>query len=114
MNASGARRGRGHDGRRAQSVAKDESPPATVTPVLVAELFAEGQRMPVHVHVVVTTHLHFDDCGGNHLFPGRPIHVQRRELDDAKSQDDDTIRESREDPRSDSTVVPTSERAVVR
>jgi N-acyl homoserine lactone hydrolase len=26
-----------------------------------------------------------DHCGGNHLFAGRPIHVQRRELDDARS-----------------------------
>jgi N-acyl homoserine lactone hydrolase len=103
----------------------------------VAELLAEGERMPVYVHVidhpdgrvlvdtgltelhpavadmdprltplsaqadfdvadidvVVNTHLHFDHCGGNHLFAGRPIYVQRRELDDALSQDDYTIRE---------------------
>src|SRR5262249_5734874 len=88
-------------------------PPAaiTITPVLVADLLAEGERMPVYVHVighpdarvlvdtgmtelhlavadldprlrplseqdfdlagidmVVNTHLHFDHCGGNHLF----------------------------------------------
>jgi len=105
--------------------------------VLVAELLAEGERMPVYVHVidhpdarvlvdtgmtqlhpavadmdprviplsaqadfdlasidiVVNTHLHFDHCGGNHLFTGRPIYVQRRELDDARSEDDYTIRE---------------------
>jgi N-acyl homoserine lactone hydrolase len=116
--------------------AGDVSPP-TVTPVLVAELLAEGERMPVYVHViehpdarvlvdtgltelhpavadmdprliplstqaafdvagidvVVNTHLHFDHCGGNHLFAGRPIYVQRRELDDARSKDDYTIRE---------------------
>jgi N-acyl homoserine lactone hydrolase len=109
----------------------------TITPVLVAELLAEGELMPVYVHViehpdarvlvdtgmtelhpagadldprlvplseqadfdlagidvVVNSHLHFDHCGGNHLFPGRPIYVQRRELDDARSQDDYTIRE---------------------
>src|SRR5207247_4382165 len=35
------------------------------------------------IDVVVNTHLHFDHCGGNHLFAGRPIYVQRRELDDA-------------------------------
>ena len=35
------------------------------------------------VAVVVGTHLHFDHCGGNRLFPGIPIHVQRRELADA-------------------------------
>src|SRR4051812_26139148 len=107
-----------------------------ITPVRVADLLAEGQRMPVYVHVidhpdarvlvdtgmtelhpavadldprllplneqdfdlagidlVVNTHLHFDHCGGNHLFAGKPIYVQRRELDDARSQDDYTIRE---------------------
>lgn len=115
---------------------------ATVTPVLVAELLAGGQRMPVYVHLVdhpdgrvlvdtgmtrlhpavddmdprliplseqadldlasidlvVNTHLHFDHCGGNHLFTGRPIYVQRQELDDALSEDDYTIREWVEAP----------------
>ena len=114
-----------------------EVSPPSVTPVLVADLLAAGDRMPVYVHVidhpdgrvlvdtgltelhpavadmdprliplstqvdfdlaaidmVVNTHLHFDHCGGNHLFTGRPIYVQRQELDDALSQDDYTIRE---------------------
>ena len=113
----------------------------TVTPVLVADLGVEGERMPVYAHVVdhpdarvlvdtgirelhpltvdldprlrppdewgidltsidivVNTHLHFDHCGNNHLFAGTPIHVQRRELDDARSQDDYTIREWVEAP----------------
>jgi N-acyl homoserine lactone hydrolase len=122
--------------RRGERVGR-EVPPPTVTPVLVAELLAEGERMPVYVHVidhpdgrvlvdtgltelhpavadmdprlvplstqsdfdvadidvVVNTHLHFDHCGGNHLFAGRPTYVQRRELDDARSMDDYTIRE---------------------
>jgi len=39
----------------------------------------------------VNTHLHFDHCGNNHLFAGTPIHVQRRELDDALTLDDYTI-----------------------
>jgi N-acyl homoserine lactone hydrolase len=108
----------------------------TITPVLVADLLAEGERMPVYVHVidhpdarvlvdtgmtelhpavadmdprlrplneqdfdldaidlVVNTHLHFDHWGGYHLFAGKPIYVQRRELDDARGQDDYTIRE---------------------
>jgi N-acyl homoserine lactone hydrolase len=109
----------------------------SITPVLVAELLAEGERMPVYVHVidhpearvlvdtgmtqlhpavadmdprlvpldaqadfdlagidvVVNTHLHFDHCGGNHLFTGRPIYVQRSELDDARTEEDYTIRE---------------------
>src|SRR3954452_13640079 len=117
--------------------AGSEMPTATITPVLVAHLLAEGELMPVYVHViehpdarvlvdtgmtqlhplvadmdprlvllseqaefdlagvdiVVNTHLHFDHCGGNDLFAGRPIYVQRQELDDARSQDDYTIRE---------------------
>ena len=115
--------------------------PPTITPLLVAELLAEGERMPVYVHVidhpdarvlvdtgmtelhpavadldprlvplseqdfdlagvdvVVNTHLHFDHCGGNHLFAGRPIYVQRQELEDARSEDDYTIREWVEAP----------------
>jgi len=112
------------------------SPTPTITPILVAELLAERERLPVYVHaidhpdarvlvdtgltelhplaadmdpvlhpltdqgfdlssidIVVNTHLHFDHCGGNHLFAGKPIYVQRRELDDARSQDDYTIPE---------------------
>lgn len=112
-------------------------PRPTVTPVLVADLLAAGERMPVYVHVidhpdalvlvdtgltrlhpavadmdprlvplsdqsdfdvesidvVVNTHLHFDHCGGNYLFTGKPIYVQSRELEDARSKDDYTIRE---------------------
>jgi len=107
-----------------------------ITPLLVADVLAEGERMPVYVYVidhpdarvlvdtgmtgphpavadldprlvplsgqgldlatidvVVNTHLHFDHCGGNHLFAGRPIYVQRQELEDARSMDDYTIRE---------------------
>ena len=104
-------------------------PSPTITPVLVAELLAGGELMPVYVHViehpdarvlvdtgmtelhpavadmdprlvplseqagfdlagidvVVNTHLHFDHCGGNHLFAGRPTYVQRQEHDDARS-----------------------------
>ena len=45
------------------------------------------------IDMVANTHLHADHCGGNRLFAGRPIYVQRRELDDARTQDDYTIRE---------------------
>jgi len=112
------------------------TPPITITPVFVADLLAEGERMPVYVHVidhpdgrvlvdtgltelhpavadmeprirplseqefdpsgidfVVNTHLHFDHCGGNRLFAGTPIFVQRRELEDARTENDYTIRE---------------------
>src|SRR4029078_10611177 len=104
--------------------------PPPITPLFVADLLAEGERMPVYVHVidhpdarvlvypamtelppatadldprldplseqdfdlagidiVVNTHLHFDHCGGNHLFAGKPIYVQRRELGAAHSDE---------------------------
>src|SRR5438067_3734898 len=51
------------------------------------------ENIPRDVAVVINTHLHFDHCGGNRLFPGVPIHVQARELADARSRDDYTIRE---------------------
>ena len=108
----------------------------TITPLHVADLVAEGELMPVSMHVidhpdarvlvdtgltqlhpavadldprlralsehefdpasidlVVNTHLHFDHCGGNHLYAGKPIYVQRQELEDARTEDDYTIRE---------------------
>jgi len=51
------------------------------------------ENIPRDVACVVNTHLHYDHCGGNRLFPGVPIHVQARELADARSLDDYTIRE---------------------
>ncbi|MBF4572182.1 MBL fold metallo-hydrolase [Herbiconiux sp. VKM Ac-1786] len=57
------------------------------------------------VTAVVNTHLHFDHCGGNHLFAGTPVHVQRRELEDARALDDYTIREWVEAPGVDYTEV---------
>ena len=51
------------------------------------------ERIPRDVACVINTHLHFDHCGGNRLFPGVPIHVQARELADARSLDGYTIRD---------------------
>ena len=45
------------------------------------------------IDIVINTHLHFDHCGGNQLFAGKPTYVQRRELEDARTKDDYTIRE---------------------
>lgn len=56
-------------------------------------LYPRNERDFAGIDMVVNTHLHFDHCGGNHLFAGRPIYVQRRELDDARSRDDYTIRD---------------------
>src|SRR5688500_204238 len=50
------------------------------------ELDEEGAPVPMPENIprdvvcVINTHLHFDHCGGNRLFPGVPIHVQRLEL----------------------------------
>ena len=64
---------------------------------LLDNLHAAGVA-PEDIDIVINTHLHFDHCGGNHLFAGRPIYVQRQELDDARSLDDYTIREWVEAP----------------
>jgi N-acyl homoserine lactone hydrolase len=50
-----------------------------------------ADELVVRVALVINTHLHFDHCGGNRLFAGTPIHVQARELADARSQPDDDI-----------------------
>jgi N-acyl homoserine lactone hydrolase len=59
----------------------------TVIPLDTQDVDLDG------IDLVVNTHLHFDHCGGNRLFRGTPIYVQRRELEDARSQDDYTIPE---------------------
>jgi N-acyl homoserine lactone hydrolase len=46
------------------------------------------ENIPHDVVCVINTHLHFDHCGGNRLFPAVPIHVQALEL-----RATDTIRE---------------------
>src|SRR3954463_525487 len=110
--------------------------PITITPIRVADLLAEDERMPVHVHVidhpdarvlvdtgmtdlhpaiadmdprltplseqdidlagidiVVNTHLHFDTGGGTPPLAGKPFYIQRRELEDARTEENYTIRE---------------------
>src|SRR5262249_43403801 len=44
------------------------------------------------IDLVVNPHLHFDHCGGTHLFAGRRFYVQCKELDDAR-EEGYTIRE---------------------
>jgi len=45
----------------------------------------DPELIPRDVVCVINTHLHFDHCGGNRLFPGVPIHVQRAEREAAKA-----------------------------
>jgi len=45
------------------------------------------------IDLVVNTHLHADHCGGNHLFAGTPIVVQRAELHDALHEEGCTLRD---------------------
>ncbi|MEU3075391.1 MBL fold metallo-hydrolase [Streptomyces laurentii] len=42
---------------------------------------------PGDVDVIVNSHLHFDHIGGNQLFPGTPVLVQRTELATARAGD---------------------------
>jgi N-acyl homoserine lactone hydrolase len=64
-------------------------------PELDEEWHPVPHRLPdelvTRVALVINTHLHFDHCGGNRLFPGVPIHVQRVELGDARSGEDYTV-----------------------
>lgn len=57
------------------------------------------------IDIVVNTHLHADHCGGNHLFAGRPIYVQRREFDDAQRVEEYTIGDWVDAPGLDYVVI---------
>ena len=59
------------------------------TPELEAEwgVRFDPDLIPRDVVCVINTHLHFDHCGGNRLFPGVPIHVQRAARAAAKAPD---------------------------
>ena len=46
--------------------------------------FFDATLIPRDVSLVINTHLHFDHCGGNRLFPGVPIYVQRIEREAAR------------------------------
>ena len=47
----------------------------------------DASVIPRDVAFVVNTHLHFDHCGGNRLFAGVPIYVQRVEREAARGED---------------------------
>jgi N-acyl homoserine lactone hydrolase len=46
-------------------------------------ILGAGHRIE-DVSMVINSHLHFDHCGNNRLFPGVPIVVQRREYEAAR------------------------------
>ena len=52
--------------------------------VELADALAEAGTSLDDVTSVVNSHLHFDHCGNNALFPGVPIFVQKAELDAAR------------------------------
>ena len=45
----------------------------------------DASLIPRDVVCVINTHLHFDHCGGNRVFAGTPIHVQRAEREAARA-----------------------------
>jgi N-acyl homoserine lactone hydrolase len=59
------------------------------TPELEEEWGTQVRPWPElgEVVAVVNTHLHFDHCGGNRLFPGIPIYVQRAEYEAVSEPD---------------------------
>jgi N-acyl homoserine lactone hydrolase len=53
----------------------------------LAEALRDARLDLEDVKVIANSHLHFDHCGGNQLFPHRPIVVQRIELAKAREPD---------------------------
>jgi N-acyl homoserine lactone hydrolase len=53
----------------------------------VADALAEIDMSPADIGMVVNTHLHFDHCGQNAIFPHAPCYVQRAELERARRED---------------------------
>jgi N-acyl homoserine lactone hydrolase len=51
-----------------------------------ADALAEHGMSPADVRIVVNTHLHFDHCGWNTVFPHAPFWVQRAELQRARRE----------------------------
>jgi N-acyl homoserine lactone hydrolase len=50
----------------------------------LVEALRRAGAAPDDVQLIVNCHLHFDHCGGNPAFPGRPIIVQAPELESAR------------------------------
>jgi glyoxylase-like metal-dependent hydrolase (beta-lactamase superfamily II) len=52
----------------------------------VADALAEIDLAPSDIDLVVNTHLHFDHCGQNSVFPHAPVYVQRAEAERAERE----------------------------
>ena len=57
----------------------------------VAEALAEHDLIPDDIRIVVNTHLHFDHCGQNAVFPGAVFHVQAAEIERARRESPELI-----------------------
>ena len=53
----------------------------------VADALAELDMTPGDIDLVVNTHLHFDHCGQNAVFPHAAIYVQRAECERARREE---------------------------
>ncbi len=67
----------------------------------VADALATLGIAVADIDVVANCHLHFDHCGGNGLFAGKPIYAQSVELATARTQPDYTIAGLIDTPGSD-------------
>ena len=52
-----------------------------------ADALAGIDMNPADIDLVINTHLHFDHCGQNSVFPHAPFYVQRTEYERAKTED---------------------------
>jgi N-acyl homoserine lactone hydrolase len=52
----------------------------------VADALAELDMIPGDIGMVINTHLHFDHCGQNAVFPHAAFHVQRTEVSRAQRE----------------------------
>ncbi|MEP7026561.1 MAG: MBL fold metallo-hydrolase, partial [Actinomycetota bacterium] len=55
-----------------------------VVNVSAADALATLDMTPADISLVINTHLHFDHCGQNAVFPHAPFYVQRTEVDRAQ------------------------------
>jgi N-acyl homoserine lactone hydrolase len=53
----------------------------------VADALAELDMTPADINLVVNTHLHFDHCGQNSVFPHAPVFVQRAEVERSQREE---------------------------